>query len=46
MLLNLSVELFDESEYTENDIEVFIDITEKLLGAESGTMDFIRSLIR
>ncbi len=46
MLLNLSVELFDESDYTQNDIEVFIDITEKMLGAESGTMGFIRSLIR
>ena len=46
MLLNLSVELFDESGYTERDIGVFIDITEKLLGAERGTMGFIRSLIR
>ena len=46
MLLVISSSTFDEDCYTERDIEVFIDMTEKLLGAESGTMGFIRELIR
>ncbi len=46
MLLVISSSTFDEGCYTERDIEVFIDMTEKLLGAESGTMGFIRELIR
>ena len=46
MLLVISSETFDEGRFTENDLTVFIDMTEKLLGAEPGTMDFIRSLIR
>lgn len=45
MLLILSGEIFDEDDYTKKDIDVFIDITEKLLGAEKGTMKFIRQLI-
>ena len=45
-LLVISSETFDEGRFTENDLTVFIDMTEKLLGAEPGTMDFIRSLIR
>ena len=46
MLLVISSSTFDEGCFTERDIEVFIDMTEKLLGAESGTMVFIRELIR
>ena len=46
MLLVISSSTFDEGCYTERDIEGFIDMTEKLLGAESGTMGFIRELIR
>ncbi|QUA51735.1 TetR/AcrR family transcriptional regulator [Aristaeella lactis] len=46
MLLVISSSTFDEGCFTERDIEVFIDMTEKLLGAESGTMGFIRELIR
>ena len=46
MLLVISSSSFDEGCFTERDIEVFIDMTEKLLGAESGTMGFIRELIR
>ena len=46
MLLVISSSTFDEGCYTERDIEVFIDMTDKLLGAESGTMGFIRELIR
>ena len=46
MLLVISSDTFDEGRFTENDIAVFIDMTEKLLGAEPGTMGFIRELIR
>ncbi|MBO4608498.1 MAG: TetR/AcrR family transcriptional regulator [Lachnospiraceae bacterium] len=48
MLLITSSEIFDEDEgsFTKRDIDVFIDMTEKLLGAEPGTMDFVRRLIR
>ena len=45
IMLIVSNELFDEETFTERDIEVFIDMTEKLLGAQSGTMSFIRQLI-
>ncbi|MBO4347619.1 MAG: TetR/AcrR family transcriptional regulator [Lachnospiraceae bacterium] len=45
IMLVVSNELFDEETFTERDIEVFIDMTEKLLGAKSGTMSFIRQLI-
>ncbi|MCR5674765.1 MAG: TetR/AcrR family transcriptional regulator, partial [Lachnospiraceae bacterium] len=45
MLLILSGEIFDEDDYTKKDIDVFIDIAEKLLGAEKGTMAFLRRLI-
>lgn len=46
MLLLLSCDLFDEGQYTEADVDVFIDMMEKLLGAAPGTMGFIRQLIR
>ena len=45
MMLILSNELFDEGSFTDRDIDVFIDITEKLLGAQKNSMDFIRHLI-
>jgi len=45
MMLVLSNELFDETEYTDKDVDVFIDITEKLLGAEKGSLIFIKQLI-
>ena len=37
--------LFDEGGYTAADTEVFIDLLEKMLGAEKGTMDIVRTLI-
>ena len=46
ILLGVSGEIFDEDNYTNRDIEVFIDMSEKLLGAKAGTMGFIRDLIR
>jgi len=42
----VSNEIFDDGKFTKKDIDVFIDMTEKLLGAEPGTMGFIRGLIR
>ncbi|MCR4739491.1 MAG: TetR/AcrR family transcriptional regulator [Lachnospiraceae bacterium] len=45
MLLNLSNDTFNEGPYTERDTGVFIDVAEKLLCAESGTMGFIKDLI-
>ena len=45
MLLIMSMQMFDDSAFTENDITVFIDMTEKMLGAQPGTMEFIRELI-
>ena len=46
MMLLLSNELFDEGRFTDRDVDVFIDLTEKLLGAQSHSMDFIRQLVR
>ncbi len=46
MLLVISSATFDEGRFTARDITVFIDMTEKLLGAAPGTMGFIRELIR
>ena len=46
MLLLLSCDLFDEGQYTMADVDVFIDMMEKLLGAAPGTMGFVRQLIR
>ena len=45
MLLILSDGTFNEGAFSEQDISVFIDMTEKLLGAEKGTMGFIYDLI-
>ena len=45
MLLIISDGTFNEGTFTERDISVFIDMTEKLLGAENGTMSFIYNLI-
>ena len=46
MLLILSSELFDDGQFSEADIEVFIDVAEKLLSSKTGTMQFVRTLIR
>ena len=45
MLLIISDSTFNEGTFSERDISVFIDMTEKLLGAENGTMSFIYDLI-
>lgn len=46
MLVLVSSDIFDEGCFTGRDVEVYIDMAEKLLGAEPGTMEFIRELIR
>lgn len=45
MVLVMSHHLFDNGNFSEGDIEVFIDMLEKTLGAPSGTLRFIRELI-
>ena len=47
MILILSSDLFDgHNPYTPAVIDVFIDATEKILGAKPGAMGFIRGLVR
>lgn len=46
IILTVSETLFDEGQFTEKDVTVFMDLVEKLLGAKPGTMGFIRELIR
>ena len=45
MILMISSRMFDEADFTENDVIVFIDMVEKILGAKPGTMGFIRKMI-
>lgn len=46
MILIMSNHLFDNGSFTAGDIEVFIDMVEKSLGAQAGTLGYIRELIR
>lgn len=45
MILTMSNALFDTQSFTEGDIIVFIDMVEKSLGAQTGSLEFIRDLI-
>lgn len=45
MLLIISDSTFNEGSFSEKDISVFIDMTEKLLGAKNGSMSFIYDMI-
>ena len=45
MILIICQRIFDSGSFSEKDIEVFIDMTEKTLGAQTGTMSFIKELI-
>ena len=45
MLLVISNDTFNDRAFTRGDVAVFIDMTEKLLGADKGTMGFINDLI-
>lgn len=46
MILIMSQHLFDNGNFTQDDIDVFIDMVEKTLGAPQGTLEFIRQLVR
>lgn len=43
--LLLSQSLFDDMNYTEQDVVVYIDILENLYGARKGSLDFVKKLI-
>ena len=45
LLLKMSNDTFDDNNFTNKDVEVCIDMVEKLLGANPGTMSFISTLI-
>lgn len=45
MLLIISQHTFDDGDFGDRDVEVYIDTVEKTFGAEAGTMNFIRELI-
>ena len=45
MILVMSQHVFDNGNFSEGDIEVFIDMVEKTLGAQPDTLGFIRGLI-
>lgn len=45
MLLIMSNELFNSEKIDINEVEVFIDTAEKMLGAKQGTLEFIKMLI-
>lgn len=45
MILIVSQHLFDNGNFSYGEVEVFIDMVEKTLGAPSGTLGFIRQLI-
>ena len=46
MVLIMSQHLFDNGTFGEGDIEVFVDMVEKTLGAQAGTLGFIRELVK
>lgn len=45
MLLIISQHIFDDGIFTDRDVEVYIDVVEKTLGAKGGTMSFIAELV-
>ena len=45
MLLIMSQHMFDDGNFTDRDVEVYVDMVEKALGAKSGAMNFITELI-
>lgn len=46
IIMIISSQLFDDMEYSNTDIDVFIDIVEKTLGAQAGFMEFLKKLIQ
>ena len=45
MLIIISQHIFDDGIFTDRDVEVYIDVVEKTLGAKGGTLSFIAELI-
>ena len=45
MLLIISQHIFDDGIFTDRDVEVYVDVVEKTLGAKGGTMSFIAELV-
>ena len=45
LILIMSSQMFDDGNFTENDVVTFIDVVEKTLGAKPGTMGIIEKLI-
>ena len=45
LILIMSSQMFDDGNFTENDVVAFIDIVEKTLGAKPGTMGVIETLL-
>ncbi len=45
MIFVLSNNLFSNKDYTVKDVEVFIDIAEKTLGAKKGMMEFAKNIL-
>lgn len=45
IIMFISNQLFDNMDFSDKDVEVFIDVIEKILGAKTGTMTFIKNLI-
>lgn len=46
IIMIISSQLFDDMEYSNTDVDVFIDIVEKTLGAQAGFMEFLKKLIQ
>ena len=46
MIVIMSQHLFDDGNFTTGHIEVFVDMVEKTLGAQPGTLGFIKELIK
>lgn len=46
IIMIISSQLFDDMEYSNTDVDVFIDIVEKTLGAQVGFMEFLKKLIQ
>ena len=45
LILMMSSQMFDDGDFSGDDVIVFIDIVEKALGAKPGTMGFIEKLV-
>lgn len=45
MILIISSQIFDDGDFTDNNVIAFIDMVEKTIGAKSGTMNFIGKLL-